>query len=178
MTHPILRSVLLSSLLFSSIGLYALPAIAHDSEACDHGMFPAGSRWAKKEKLESKETASEKSALKLAEQFRKQAETLGIKADQAEAWQAYVDARLDLMSGITQRMQAIRGEQGDTVDPAEHALRQSKMAAEASGSFAKLADAITKLRAVLTEEQKKTLDQISNPQGKSPLSKPKVEHRH
>ena len=87
--------------------------------------------------------------------LEKDANRLEIKASQQVAWQAYASAR----SALTERTFS---RPATDADAATIAKARADRAADGARKLAVLAEATTKLQAVLSPEQRRTLDQIAH----------------
>jgi hypothetical protein len=87
----------------------------------------------------------------------KEAARLEIKASQQSLWEAYAAAKLDLIDSFGPGM---KPSDTDDLDAATVAHKHAEHAAEIAQKLSKLADATDKLQAVLSEDQRKVLNQI------------------
>jgi hypothetical protein len=88
----------------------------------------------------------------------KEAGMLEIKASQETAWEAYAAAKLDLAAFFGTMMKPVAAEE---LDAAATARKHAEHATEIAQKLAKVADATDKLQAVLSEDQRKVLNRIS-----------------
>lgn len=86
----------------------------------------------------------------------REAAMLEIKASQQSAWDAYAAAKLELMTGFDSAKPL-----PPDADAAAIARRNADRAADLAQRLGKLADTTEKLRAALTDDQRKVLDRMA-----------------